>query len=59
MRSPEQIALQVIRTWAAFEIDNPGVDALVPEHVLKLCDEALGIAPTPPDPGHEREGGNG
>lgn len=45
MRSPEQIALQVIRTWAAFELDNPGADALVPEHVLKLCDEALSIAP--------------
>lgn len=38
-------ALQIIRTWAAFERDHPGIDTLVPEHVLKLCDEALGIVP--------------
>ena len=43
----QQVALQVIRTWAAFERDHPGMDVLVPDHVLKLCDEALGIVPTP------------
>ena len=41
----QQVALQVIRTWAAFERDHPGVDVLVPDHVLKLCDDALGILP--------------
>jgi hypothetical protein len=40
-----QTALQIIRTWAAFERDHPGTDVLVPDHVLKLCDEALGIVP--------------
>jgi hypothetical protein len=39
----QQVALQIIRTWAAFERDHPGTDVLVPDHVLKLCDEALGI----------------
>jgi hypothetical protein len=40
-----QTALQVIRTWAAFEREHPEMHVLVPEHVLKLCDEALGIVP--------------
>ena len=40
-----QTALQIIRTYAAFERDHPEVDLLVPAHVLKLCDEALGIVP--------------
>ena len=40
-----QTALQIIRTWAAFERDHPEIDVLVPAHVLKLCDEALGIVP--------------
>ena len=38
-----QTALQIIRTWAAFERDHPEMHVLVPEHVLKICDEALGI----------------
>ena len=50
-----QVALQVIRTWAAFERDHPEMDVLVPAHVLKLCDEALGIVPTPSTTG----GGDG
>lgn len=47
MRAPvtQQVALQVIRTWAAFERDHPEADVLVPEHVLELCDEALSIVP--------------
>jgi len=40
-----QTALQIIRTWAAFERDHPEIDVLVPAHVLKLCDEALVNAP--------------
>lgn len=43
----QQVALQIIRTWAAFERDHPEMDVLVPAHILKLCDEALGIAHTP------------
>lgn len=44
-----QTALQIIRTYAAFERDHPGVDVLVPDHVLKLCDEALGLVPEASD----------
>lgn len=40
-----ETALKIIRTWAAVERDHPEVDVLVPEHVIKLCDEALGIVP--------------
>ena len=51
----QQVALQVIRTWAAFERDHPEMHVLVPDHVLRLCDEALGIVPTPSTTG----GGDG
>ena len=50
----QQVALQIIRTWAAFERDHPEIDVLVPAHVLKLCDEALGIVP---EAGQEVGGG--
>lgn len=40
-----ETALKIIRTWAELELDNPEVDVLVPEHVIELCDEALGIVP--------------
>ena len=49
----KQVALQVIRTWAAFERDHPEMHVLVPDHVLRLCDEALGIVPPPSTEGGE------
>lgn len=36
------IALRVIRTWAAFDLEHTsGPRTLTPAHVLKLCDEAI------------------
>ena len=49
----KQVALQVIRTWAAFERDHPEMHVLVPDHVLRLCDEALGIVAPPSTDGGE------
>lgn len=36
-------ALKVIHTWAAFDLEGkyPNNKALLPENVVKLCDEAL------------------
>ena len=34
-------ALRVIRTWAAFDADEPSRVALLPDDVVKLCDKVL------------------
>jgi hypothetical protein len=34
-------ALRVIRTWAAFDSEEPQRTALLPGDVVKLCDKAL------------------
>jgi hypothetical protein len=34
-------ALRVIRTWAAFDAEEPQRTALMPEDVVKLCDKTL------------------
>ena len=41
-----ETALKIIRAWAEFERVHPELDVLEPAHVLRLCDEALGIVPT-------------
>jgi hypothetical protein len=36
-------ALKVIRTWALFDMEHRNIiKCLVPEHVVSLCDRALG-----------------
>jgi hypothetical protein len=48
-------ALRVIRTWAAFDIENPSYDARIcPQQVVTVCDKALEIAA--PRQGGQREG---
>ena len=37
-----EVALKVIRTWAKFDEERSRiVAALIPDHVIKLCDSAL------------------
>jgi len=35
-------ALKVLHTWASFDVSEGQQTALVPEHVVSLCDKALG-----------------